>query len=101
VIYGGALAGVLPTDGSVSWEGHLFGFLGGLLAARVIPNRRPQHRGPAALARLTVPPIRRRKPQGVGQPPVYGGLRLLLGAAVAAPRRRSLDDLCPRLPRPT
>jgi len=40
VLYGGALVGVVPTDGSVSWEGHLFGFLGGVLAARVVPSRR-------------------------------------------------------------
>jgi membrane associated rhomboid family serine protease len=50
VLYGGALVGVVPTDGSVSWEGHLFGFLGGLLAARVVPVRR-QRRDPVTLGR--------------------------------------------------
>lgn len=46
VIYGGALAGLVPTDPSVSWEGHLFGFLGGLVAARAVPvgRRRPAAR---------------------------------------------------------
>jgi membrane associated rhomboid family serine protease len=51
VLYGGALVGVVPTDGSVSWEGHLFGFLGGLLAARVVPARRRHRRDPVTLGR--------------------------------------------------
>lgn len=35
--YGGSLVrGVIPTDGGVSWEGHLFGFIGGLLAAHAV-----------------------------------------------------------------
>jgi membrane associated rhomboid family serine protease len=34
--YGGLIWGVLPTQPGVSWEGHLFGFLGGVLAARLI-----------------------------------------------------------------
>lgn len=33
VLYGGALWGVLPGQSGVSWEGHLFGALGGGLAA--------------------------------------------------------------------
>jgi membrane associated rhomboid family serine protease len=32
-LYGGMLWGVLPGQPGVSWEGHLFGFLGGVLAA--------------------------------------------------------------------
>jgi membrane associated rhomboid family serine protease len=37
VFYGGTLAqGVLPTDAGVSWEGHLFGCIGGLLAAHAV-----------------------------------------------------------------
>ncbi|MFK8029968.1 MAG: rhomboid family intramembrane serine protease [Gammaproteobacteria bacterium] len=34
VTYGGLLYGVLPNQTGISWEGHLFGFLAGLLAAR-------------------------------------------------------------------
>lgn len=34
VLYGGVLWGVLPLQAGVSWEGHLFGFLGGVLAAK-------------------------------------------------------------------
>lgn len=35
--FGGMVWGVLPTVGAaISWEGHLFGFLGGLLVARVL-----------------------------------------------------------------
>ena len=34
LFYGGMLWGVLPTDVGVSWQAHLGGALGGLLAAR-------------------------------------------------------------------
>ncbi len=33
-IYGGLLWGVLPGDADISWEGHLFGCIGGMLAAK-------------------------------------------------------------------
>ena len=33
--------GVFPTYFRVSWEGHLFGFLGGVLAARLMTRRSP------------------------------------------------------------
>lgn len=38
-LYGGILWGVLPGQYGISWEGHLFGFLGGVLAARLLSNR--------------------------------------------------------------
>lgn len=34
--YGGVLWGVLPITPGVSWEGHLFGFIGGVVAAKVL-----------------------------------------------------------------
>ena len=34
LLYGGMLWGVLPSDAAVSWQAHLGGALGGLLAAR-------------------------------------------------------------------
>jgi membrane associated rhomboid family serine protease len=38
-VYGGMLWGVLPIYARVSWEGHLFGLLAGILAARLLaPN---------------------------------------------------------------
>ena len=40
-LYGGVIWGVLPTQPGVSWEGHLFGFIGGVLAARLL-SRRPK-----------------------------------------------------------
>ena len=34
-LYGGMILGALPQDGFVSWEGHLFGLVAGVLAARM------------------------------------------------------------------
>jgi membrane associated rhomboid family serine protease len=36
VVYGGLIFGVLPTGPGISWQGHLFGFVGGALAARLL-----------------------------------------------------------------
>lgn len=36
VLYGGILLGMLPIRAGVSWEAHLFGLLGGILAARLV-----------------------------------------------------------------
>lgn len=39
-VYGGVLWGVLPNQPGISWQGHLFGAIGGVLAAAVVaPNR--------------------------------------------------------------
>jgi membrane associated rhomboid family serine protease len=43
VLYGGAIWGVLPGQPGVSWQGHLFGFLGGVLAARLIATEKKQY----------------------------------------------------------
>ncbi len=40
VLYGGALWGVLPGQPGVSWQGHLFGAIGGALAALLLTNER-------------------------------------------------------------
>lgn len=40
-LYGGVLWGVLPSEAGVSWEGHLFGFIGGIIAAKVISKPAP------------------------------------------------------------
>ena len=41
VVYGSILWGVLPDDPAVSWQCHLFGLLGGVLAAFVFRRRHP------------------------------------------------------------
>jgi membrane associated rhomboid family serine protease len=37
--YGGLIWGVLPGQPGVSWEGHLFGLIGGVLAAKYLSRR--------------------------------------------------------------
>jgi membrane associated rhomboid family serine protease len=39
-LYSGALWGLLPLQRGVSWQGHLFGFIGGALAARLIAKEK-------------------------------------------------------------
>ncbi|MEV2278973.1 rhomboid family intramembrane serine protease [Nocardiopsis sp. NPDC049922] len=43
LFYGTMIWGVLPQHPGVSWQAHLFGFLGGLLAAYVLPRRERQN----------------------------------------------------------
>jgi membrane associated rhomboid family serine protease len=38
VLYGGIVWGVLPMRSYISWEGHLFGLLAGVLVARLAPR---------------------------------------------------------------
>lgn len=49
VIYGGLLWGVLPGNSGISWQGHLFGLIGGICAARILLAPR---RSTAAISRL-------------------------------------------------
>ena len=42
LLYGGALFGILPGEAGISWQGHLFGLLGGVLAARVLAKKSEQ-----------------------------------------------------------
>jgi len=42
--YGSFIWGVLPNQPGISWEGHLFGFLGGVLAAQILGNQRRNSR---------------------------------------------------------
>jgi membrane associated rhomboid family serine protease len=42
VFYGGLLLGVLPGQPGISWQGHLFGAIGGALAAWWLAPDRPQ-----------------------------------------------------------
>jgi membrane associated rhomboid family serine protease len=39
-LYGGLIFGVLPSQQGISWQGHLFGFLGGVLAAKMIATEK-------------------------------------------------------------
>jgi membrane associated rhomboid family serine protease len=43
LLYGAGILGeVLPSDDRISWQAHLFGFLGGVLAAIIFRRRRPR-----------------------------------------------------------
>ena len=42
LLYWWQLTGMLPGEGGVSWEGHLFGFIGGVVAAVLFRRPRPQ-----------------------------------------------------------
>ena len=39
-LYGSLVWGILPTQAGISWQGHLFGFLGGVLAAKAIAREK-------------------------------------------------------------
>jgi membrane associated rhomboid family serine protease len=39
-LYGGMLWSLIPVRYGISWSGHLFGFIGGMLAARALAGRR-------------------------------------------------------------
>lgn len=51
--YGSVLWGVLPLRYGVSWQGHLFGALGGVLAAVLTSRRAPRPRRPELLPTST------------------------------------------------
>ena len=40
--YGGLIFGIVPSLGFVSWEGHLFGLMAGILAAKIIDEKKPR-----------------------------------------------------------
>ena len=40
IVYGGLIWGVFPSEVGISWEGHLFGFIGGAIAAKIIAQEK-------------------------------------------------------------
>jgi membrane associated rhomboid family serine protease len=39
LLWGPTIYGILPMESDISWEGHLFGFIGGMLSAWVLAGR--------------------------------------------------------------
>jgi membrane associated rhomboid family serine protease len=53
LLYGAQILGeVLPSDERISWQAHLYGFLGGVVAAVVFRRRRPRVAQPGAVPAL-------------------------------------------------
>ena len=48
LLYGWHLSALFPTDLRISWQGHLFGFVGGLCAAILFRRPRPEESDPPA-----------------------------------------------------
>lgn len=56
-LYGGALFGVMPGQAGISWQGHLFGLIGGILAARLLRSQQPAPEATTLPARRRIPAI--------------------------------------------
>jgi membrane associated rhomboid family serine protease len=56
-VYGSALWGIVPGAVGVSWQGHLFGLLGGIIAARLLVNRQAAPAAATTLPRARIPSI--------------------------------------------
>jgi membrane associated rhomboid family serine protease len=56
-LYGGALFGVMPGQIGVSWQGHLFGLIGGILAARLLRTQQQAQGAVKLPARRRIPAI--------------------------------------------
>ncbi|HEX6870452.1 MAG TPA: rhomboid family intramembrane serine protease [Micromonosporaceae bacterium] len=55
LLYGWQLVTLLPTDARVSWQGHLFGFIGGIVAAVIFRRRRVEPTRPAEVGQVGQP----------------------------------------------
>jgi membrane associated rhomboid family serine protease len=55
LLYGAQMVLLLPGDPNISWQGHLFGFVGGVLAAVLFRRRRPRRTAAAAGTPAPIP----------------------------------------------
>jgi len=68
LLYGWQLVLLFPTDDQISWQGHLCGFFGGMLAALLTRRRReaPASTSPVAASRADGTPVGQDKINGPG-----------------------------------
>jgi membrane associated rhomboid family serine protease len=57
LLYGAQIVLVLPVERGISWQAHLFGFIGGVLAAVIFRRRRAPRTRPAVPAATPHPPV--------------------------------------------
>jgi membrane associated rhomboid family serine protease len=57
LLYGAQIVLVLPVERGISWQAHLFGFIGGVLAAVIFRRRRAPRTRPAVPAAAPHPPV--------------------------------------------
>jgi membrane associated rhomboid family serine protease len=62
LLYGWQLLAMLPTDERISWQAHLFGFIGGLAAAIIFRRRSPRGPGTKRRVRERLARLRRKEP---------------------------------------
>ncbi|APR87594.1 Rhomboid family protein [Minicystis rosea] len=60
LLFGRALTGLIPGTSGISWEGHLFGFLGGILAARLGAQPSPPATTAPSGTKTRIAPVRAR-----------------------------------------
>lgn len=90
--YGGVIYGVLPGQPGISWQGHLFGFLSGILGAWLLSGRKAKT---APVAKRAAPPAARTEPQAL--PPSTARVAVEPAPTTTAEEEAELEEELARL----